>query len=104
MSQREAPPPGVETVPEDVNEELDRIDRENEKKVLQKVMDDPDFGRRLMENPAEALASVQDEIGLVEEVEGHSHNRYYTKWRWKCYYSYYRDWAHYRRGVWRFYT
>ena len=100
--QREAPPPGVETIPEDVQEELNRIDRENEKKVLQKVIDDPDFGRRLIEDPARSLKDAQDDLGLVEEVEGHHHGRWITRWRYKCAYSYWYAWAHHTRHGWNF--
>lgn len=100
--QREAPPPGVEIIPDDVNEELDKIENSAQKKLIQKVMDDHDFGRRLIENPEEALSdeAVLDELGVGEEVEGHAVWR--SKWRWKCYYTYYRAWAHYKRGYWWF--
>ena len=100
--QREAPPPGVEIIPDDVNEELTQIENQAQKKLIQKVMDDHDFGRRLIENPEEALSdqAVFDELGVGEEVEGHSHKR--SRWRYKCYYSSWYGWAHYKGGVWWF--
>lgn len=100
--QREAPPPGVETIPDDVNEELSRVEEQAQKKLIQKIMDDHDFGQRLIDNPEAALSEsgLESELGVGDEVEGHA--RWRTKWRWKCYYTYYRAWAHYKRGYWWF--
>ena len=101
--QREAPPPGVEIIPDDVSEELDRIEAQAQKKLIQKIMDDHEFGQKLIDNPEEALSdpALADELGVSEEVEGHL--RWETKWRYKCYYTAYRGWAHLKRrrsGVW----
>lgn len=101
--QREAPPPGVEVIPDDINEELTKIEHSAQKKLIQKVMDDHDFGRRLIENPEAALSDedVLEELGVSEEVEGH-HARHRSNWRYKCYYSNWYGWAHYKGGVWWF--
>lgn len=94
--EQEAPPPGVELIPEDVQEEMRRIEAAAHKRLVQKIMEDHDFGRRLMENPEAALTEpgVLESLGVDDEVEGH--RLYRSKWRWKCFYSYYRAWAHYR--------
>ena len=90
-----SPPPGVELIPEDVQEEMLRVEVKAQKDLIQRIMDDHDFGRLLIENPNEAFSqSLVDELGLVDEVEGHA--PYRSKWRQRCYYSSYYYWSHYK--------
>ena len=96
MSQRnETPPAGVELVPDDVNEELNKVEKSAHKKIVQKIMDDPEFGKRLQEDPEGTLSdeSLLDELGLAEDVEGH--RPYRSKWRYHWYYGY----IHYTRRL-----
>ena len=100
--QREAPPPGVEIIPDDVSAEMDKIEIRAHKKLVQKIMDDHEFGQKLIDDPAAALddPALAEELGLSEEVEGHA--RWVSKWRYKCYYTSWYGWAHLkiRRGSW----
>ena len=94
--QMEPPPAGVEVMPEDVQEELNRIELQAQNKFIEKIMNDPAFGQRFLDDPESVLRdeSLADELGYVDEVEGHRLQK--TKWRFKCYYSAYRFWSHYR--------
>ena len=95
MSQQK-PPSDVELVPDDVNDELDKVEKSAHKKLVQKIMDDHEFGKKLQEDPEGTLSdeSLLDELDLADDVEGHA--PYRSKWRYHWYYGL----IHYRRRGW----
>lgn len=97
-----APPAGAELIPDDVQEEMSKLERVAQKKLIQRIMDDHEFGKRLMNDPKAALdeSDIASEAGIDDEASGHYHMR--SRWRVKCYYSAYYAWAHFSGGYWWF--
>ena len=94
-----SPPEGVEIIPDDVNDELNKIEMAAHKKLIQKVMDDPEFATKYRDDPRGTLGdwALAEELGVADEVEGHA--RWNSKWRNHWHYG----WMHYtRRGGWEF--
>lgn len=97
---RKEPPPGVEVMADEDQKELDRLDKELNRAIIEKIMNDPDFGRKLIDSPQEALKEA-NLVPEMAEAEAHGASRRYSKWRYGCWnYTAFYDWGHWRGYYW----
>jgi hypothetical protein len=90
-------PEGAQKAPENVQRAIAAKQKEFHRKVLDRVVSDPDFKDRLLDNPKEALqeAGLADELSELrdggDEVSGH-----WSSWVDWCYdYTTWDEWVHY---------
>ena len=90
-------PEGAQELPQEVQAEIDRLEREAMEKVLDKVAEDPAFRQQLLENPEQALQG----IGVGDQLDQTAHDApsesrgevagqsswysYWTRWGWHWY-------------------
>ena len=85
-------PRPVEMVPDDFQRDYDERQKELNRKILQRVADDPDFRGHLLEDPDRAL----EKAGLAAEAKALDHpfdsdvvgHQYSRRWVTKYYFRY----------------